>query len=113
MSPFLKSSIGFQFCANIKLNRIFTLLRLSSRNMSFNLMLFILYNSFGSGLVLPLAITGYCYENRALIPSTFQPKPNLVETTELAYLSSRPVFIVVVGKRFFILLPLSGRVLRP
>jgi len=45
-----------------------------------------------------------CYENRALTPSTFRPKPNLVETTELAYLSSRPNLIAVVvcsylGKR--------------
>jgi hypothetical protein len=40
---------------------------------------------------------GYCYENRALTPSTFRPKPNLVETTELAYLSSRPILIADVG----------------
>ena len=61
MSPFLKSSIGFQFCANIKLKRILTLLRLSSRNMWFNLILSIFNNSLGSGVVLPLAITFCVY----------------------------------------------------
>jgi hypothetical protein len=35
----------------------------------------------------------YCYENRALIPSTFRPKPNLVETTK--------AFVPVVTPYFY------------
>ncbi len=59
-----------------------------------------------SALFHGMCYNGYCYENRALIPSTFHPKPNLVETTELAYLSSRPILIAVVGlKLFFIFSP--------
>jgi hypothetical protein len=36
--------------------------------------------------------TGYCYENRALIPSAFQPKPNLVETTKACVPVVTPYF---------------------
>ncbi len=34
----------------------------------------------------------YCYKNRALIPSTFQPKPNLVETTKACVPVVTPYF---------------------
>ena len=57
-----------------------------------------------------------CYENSALIPSTFssaeltfRPKPNLAETTEIAYLSYRPLLIVdVVGSNFMSIEPLMA-----
>lgn len=35
---------------------------------------------------------GYCYENRALIPATFQPKLNLVETTKACIPVVTPYF---------------------
>jgi len=66
-----------------------------------------------SGLAFLILITanGNCYENRALTPSTFRPMPSLLETTELAYLTSRPILWQAFANVFFFRSTISNKCL--
>jgi hypothetical protein len=52
--------------------------------------------------ILKLITTFYNYENRALIPASFRPKLKTTNCDELAVNTSRPIFIVGVGKTSFL-----------
>jgi hypothetical protein len=78
-------------------------LRMLLSRMSSGLLFVSWYRTFGllvsSQTASTITYNVNCYENRALIPPTFRPMPNLVETTELAFRlrRTRPILIADVA----------------